>query len=170
MGFGMYAGDWNGYFVPYMYSSDTYIHWPFGIDPYVGGQAKSGWTFSCRRGYGSSMVWYCPAGPYDTTYTSSPCYRSDYIDYAYNIILGGYSGGCKQMHNISQPTRILLCLDSKFPGVEVGIAYLINNSDSRIHARHNNRFNALFVDGHVQNVRPASLPAPISTNLIAGTW
>jgi prepilin-type N-terminal cleavage/methylation domain-containing protein/prepilin-type processing-associated H-X9-DG protein len=170
MGFGMYASDWDGYFVPYKYPNGSYIHWPYGIDPYIGGKAKSGWCFSYRHDFGSSMAWYCPSGPVYKEDTSGR-YRSDYIDYAYNISLGGYgSGGSKQIHSISRPSKVLLCLDSRYPGFDLGIAYIINNSDDRIHARHNNRFNVVFIDGHVHNFTFTSLPMPISTNLIGGTW
>lgn len=167
LGFLMYAGDWNGYFIPADYQGDGRYYWPFGLDQYVGGNADDAFHFGCAGGYKSSKVWYCPG-----RIPKNIEFRSNRIDYGYNVYLGGYSSGVfKKIDNITVPAKTMLCVDSKCPGANYGMSYIIANSDDRLPARHNNNFNTLFTDGHIKGLSfYSSIPVPVTTNLINGTW
>ncbi len=156
-----YADDYNNYYLTC--TGNTYL---------INGIRTNSWASSMEvlRYVKSTKVVLCPATPNQNPYDSSGriynCYGT-YLNPAteykkFGITIDGWSGISAK--KVKSPSALLFMADSHFPGY-TGAPRFIDQfygiqcwSDSyNIIARHNNRVNVLYLDGHVEPTAPIKI-------------
>ncbi|MDD3926566.1 MAG: DUF1559 domain-containing protein [bacterium] len=160
LAFQMYLQDWDEVFIPVEFSyyggPSRYVwNWAYGLKStgYVSNPA----LFICPSAIGSKSM-----STYDVTQTPNTASRYLYIHYGYNIYNIGTSYQATSPRSLTAPPASLV--DIKDPSGTVLLADSIDTSSNmgsysiqdgtftytnRIHDRHSNGANILWVDGHV---------------------
>jgi len=163
-----------------MYVQDNNEWFPSSIPP--GGYSvtpPANWVMAlCSTKYGgggyitNSRVFACPSlrSTYpDRTYINrygfaidSTVDRVSYVHYGYDYYGFGYTTSVppRKISRVKKPSKCILVADTKDKNLTNGYYLLLdythrNSSDTAglLDARHNGSLNALFVDGHVENIR-----------------
>lgn len=167
----LYSSDNNGEFPPYVrMNKDGSKEWFFGKEPYQPGvpegkrdlDRRAGPLYPYLESVGGAEV--CKGFNYDSALWKAKFKGASY-GYGYNWALGGRSGGAPMfIAQLQSTTSVILLADcgqvntfqrpaspSK-PMIEE--FYIINEQYKTFHFRHAGRANVLFVDGHVEVMKP----------------
>ncbi len=167
----LYTSDSSGFFPSYVKSNPGGGKmWYFGLETSKPGASEgnrdldvtSGPLYPYIQEVGKIEV--CPGFNYSSALWKAKFKGSSY-GYGYNWLLGGRLGGTPvNVATLSSGGRVILFGDCgqvntfqapatpKKPMVEE--FYIINETDKTIHFRHGGRANILFVDGHVESMKP----------------
>lgn len=171
----LYLADSNGFFPAYVQNGPNGQRtWFFGNETTPAGMPEgkrrldreAGPLYPYIQAVGKIEV--CPSFDYSAA-LYKPKFKGASYGYGYNWILGGRFGG-NPLHvaNIRSSSTVILFGDcgqvntfqkpatAKKPMLEE--FYLINETDSTIHFRHNGKANILFVDGHIEVFSPYGTP------------
>ncbi len=157
----MYEGDNNGYYPIWMTVGGIYLQAWHPDHPSQIAQSlnhHSGVGVGCYRNYASSSKLMCPS------FTETFAVNTHVATYGANAMICNQTGHLGSPNNrhiqkFDRPGRTSLAMDSA-AGANGSVSGLGSvNPGLRFGYRHRNRSaNVLFIDGHVQNMRPAQIP------------
>lgn len=167
----LYTADSNGFFPPYVTSNPGGGRmWYFGLETSPPGSGEGDRDLDLTQGplypyiEAVGKIEVCPGFNYYNALWK-PKFKGASYGYGYNWLLGGRLGGTPvNVATLSSGGRVILFGDCgqvntfqapatpKKPMIEE--FYVINETDKTIHFRHGGRANILFVDGHVESMKP----------------
>lgn len=168
----LYLGDHEQTFFPYSASTPAGKLWYFGLEPGGAGREgereldrTKGALYPYLREVGRAGI--CRAFPYDDALWK-PKFKGASFGYGYNAFLSGQRllsfdkaaeiilfGDCAQVNTFQAPASPGRPMIEEF--------YMIEHTFKTIHFRHNQTAQFVFLDGHVEGMRP--YPESLDTRL-----